>query len=219
MLMRTPPRPAETVSCAQCGKEFLIRPSRREKSVSGNVFCSPQCAGQHYATTLPHNATCDYCGKSFHRSPSGLNRYGQKHVYCSQECNHSAQRAGMSIRQPATWTDGEQVSCDTCGKRIHKSPSQLKAHEHHFCSRKCMGQFYTTSGVGAITAKRALSIQEIGAFCQICGITDLDLLVIHHKDGNRKNNARANLMVVCANCHWRIHKGILREYTALLKGR
>lgn len=30
-------------------------------------------------------------------------------------------------------------------------------------------------------------------------------ILIHHKDGNRKNNAPNNLMAVCDKCHSRIH--------------
>lgn len=159
-LKRKPQRPAETVHCAHCGKEFLIRPSRREKSVSGDVFCSPQCAGQHYATKLAPNATCDFCGKQFHRSPSGLNRQEQKHVYCSRECNVQAQRVGMSVRQPVTWSESEQIPCDTCGKLMHKSPSKLRAHAHHFCSHECRGKFMTITGVNLITENRDRLVVE-----------------------------------------------------------
>ncbi|MBI4788964.1 MAG: HNH endonuclease [Chloroflexi bacterium] len=36
------------------------------------------------------------------------------------------------------------------------------------------------------------------------------ILVTHHKDGNRKNNRQENLLVVCPNCHVRIHKGVIQ---------
>lgn len=35
----------------------------------------------------------------------------------------------------------------------------------------------------------------------VCGVDSLWLLVIHHKDGNRKNNSPENLEVLCHNCH------------------
>lgn len=212
---RQSPRPIETVSCAQCGKEFLIRPSRREKSVSGNVFCSPQCAGQHYATTLPHNATCAFCGKSFHRSPSGLKRRVTEYTY--SECYTQAKRAGMSIRKPVEWQDSDKVACDNCGNLFHLSPSRLQKGERHFCSNKCQGEYFTKTGFSKVQEHREQIIAEAGSRCEICGVDDYRVLVIHHKDRDRANNRRENLMVVCANCHTRIHKGLLPKWSALFK--
>ena len=33
--------------------------------------------------------------------------------------------------------------------------------------------------------------------------------LIHHKDGNRKNNKRVNLMSICYSCHAKIHNKLL----------
>ena len=41
--------------------------------------------------------------------------------------------------------------------------------------------------------------------CAKCGSTkNLD---IDHKDGNRKNNNRGNLRVLCRSCHRKLHQG------------
>jgi 5-methylcytosine-specific restriction endonuclease McrA len=38
--------------------------------------------------------------------------------------------------------------------------------------------------------------------CECCGFKELPgILVIHHKDRDRKNNALSNLTVLCPNCH------------------
>ena len=50
-------------------------------------------------------------------------------------------------------------------------------------------------------------MQDFGLKCQMCGEKDIDVLVIHHKDGNRKNNKPSNKIVLCSNCHARVHKG------------
>jgi len=44
--------------------------------------------------------------------------------------------------------------------------------------------------------------------CAECESRNKDELVVHHKDGDRDNNRRENLLVVCRGCHNRIHKGI-----------
>jgi len=54
--------------------------------------------------------------------------------------------------------------------------------------------------------------------CEVCGLNtwrDLPLpLEVHHVDGNKKNNLRENLQVLCPNCHaltpnWRGRKTML----------
>ena len=37
-------------------------------------------------------------------------------------------------------------SCDDCGKIIHKTPYQLNNSEHHFCSKKCYGDWVRKTG-------------------------------------------------------------------------
>lgn len=49
-------------------------------------------------------------------------------------------------------------------------------------------------------------IEEIGK-CEICGFDNEFALVAHHKDMDKKNNTRENLILLCANCHYIEHKG------------
>ena len=50
-------------------------------------------------------------------------------------------------------------------------------------------------------------ISEQDSKCLSCGILEwmgkpiLDILEIHHIDGNRKNNSRNNTIALCPNCH------------------
>ena len=43
--------------------------------------------------------------------------------------------------------------------------------------------------------------------CDICDKTYLSL-VMHHKDGNHRNNKKKNIIVICNYCHSAIHRGI-----------
>lgn len=41
--------------------------------------------------------------------------------------------------------------------------------------------------------------------CEICDCNEEEVLIIHHIDKDRYNNEPNNLMVVCSNCHLKIH--------------
>lgn len=42
--------------------------------------------------------------------------------------------------------------------------------------------------------------------CVKCGCDDEEVLIKHHIDGNRLNTNPNNLMILCSNCHMKIHK-------------
>lgn len=59
--------------------------------------------------------------------------------------------------------------------------------------------------------------------CKICNKT-FDDLVLHHKDGNHKNNNKDNHIMICRKCHALIHNAkhksvndLIRKYQRLLK--
>jgi hypothetical protein len=41
--------------------------------------------------------------------------------------------------------------------------------------------------------------------CEKCDLKDTDILTIHHIDNNKKNNDINNLLMLCYNCHYKIH--------------
>lgn len=71
----------------------------------------------------------------------------------------------------------------------------------YFRSGKNNGRFKAGS-----TAYRNIAFNEYGKKCNRCGISDEDVLVVHHKDRDRENNKVDNLEVLCANCHMKEHK-------------
>lgn len=91
--------------------------------------------------------------------------------------------------------------CKRCGKGFRSDSRKL------YCSRDCYvadlrenwRKLHPNHPYASSFSKRTL-IREIGR-CERCGCRDLRILMAHHKDGNRKNNVRENLLVVCPNDH------------------
>lgn len=147
LFKRKPPRPPERVNCASCGKELQVRPSRREKSASGLVFCDGACRAHYFAAEQPLNATCHYCGKEFHRSPSELERRNVTFAYCSRECYESARQQDIADkRRPAGRHGAHEVQCANCGTSLFVRPSILSSRKHQFCTVECKRQFQIISG-------------------------------------------------------------------------
>ena len=51
---------------------------------------------------------------------------------------------------------------------------------------------------------RHLAYEYLGGKCRLCGSTKN--LVIHHKNGDWRNNSKENLALLCQSCHVFLHK-------------
>ena len=94
------------------------------------------------------------------------------------------------------------VVCKECGQKKHRSQFYLKKSKYkhgklrdNLCKECAMKVFYRNTG----RVYKLLLKKEI---CEMCDFKGLQCqLDIHHIDGNRNNNKRNNLKVLCANCH------------------
>jgi 5-methylcytosine-specific restriction endonuclease McrA len=111
--------------------------------------------------------------------------------------------------------------CPVCGDNLLGSFG--RAHKKSCCSRKCAGKYKTLVEVPKgyrriIFRHKIINNLEIG--CEHCKILDIDLLVVHHIDRDRKNNDINNLSLLCANCHKKEHhedSQEMREYIKKLR--
>jgi 5-methylcytosine-specific restriction endonuclease McrA len=46
-----------------------------------------------------------------------------------------------------------------------------------------------------------IAFNNLKHLCNRCKNKDKRVLIVHHKDRNKKNNNLANLEIICANCH------------------
>lgn len=158
--------------CPKCGKEFATI----------NKFCSIQCAKPSFGWRrgrifTKYKVKCRVCGKSFTTVPSS-----KKQKTCSRKC-----LSQLPKKYP------QKKQCPKCGKEFF-----ARRKGHNYCSRGCNSR------------RRKPTIRDIrpnllklqNYSCQKCNWNKKkEILEIHHKDGNPKNNSFHNLIVLCPNCH------------------
>ena len=82
------------------------------------------------------------------------------------------------------------------------------------CSRSCANKhregikYKIGSPRDKVKSQRAIKLRllkERGEKCERCIYDKYEILQIHHKDRNRKNNNLENLQLICPNCHFEEH--------------
>jgi len=160
---------------------------------------------------------CLFCEKSFITYPCYIKKGGGK--YCSKKCFGKHMETSK-----ATFID-----CATCGKSFKITKFRIKNSENNYCSYKCSGQrdktgsknprwkdgkIKRTDGRVAIYAPthpdavlyggthileyRLIAEKKIGRRLKPDEI-------VHHKDGNPKNNDLDNLEAMLQRDHAKIH--------------
>ena len=143
---------------------------------------------------------CKRCQKEFYIKPS---HYASGHgIYCSRACSDLGRRRGKT------------VPCLQCKKKFYARPKQLRKSKKYFCTWGCYLKYKSIHLVwsghprwkSGENAYHELMLKKRKPICRRCGIRWLRVLVVHHIDKNRKNNVLSNLVWLCRNCHFLIHK-------------
>lgn len=143
--------------------------------------------------TKPRKVTvqCEFCGKSFTKFRTLIVR--SKHRFCSRYCLSQGRQASSP-----------KAPCHVCGTLVHRTPSRAKTLKRVFCSAKCYYSVrqqrpYVAWRQGQRIARQVVSVHfklEPG-------------YVVHHHDGNNRNNALSNLAVFRNNAdHMAHHHGV-----------
>jgi len=165
--------------CKLCDNTF-----KRKYRAKGlrKIYCSKKCK---YADAYIEK-TCITCNKVFIKNKLSF----KSDIFCSLSCIQ---------RHP----------CENCGKII-TGRKTFQSLPKRFCGRACASFVNRTlKAKKTYVAKGfAQSIYWHGKIiCNRCFIEDIEVLVVHHMDKNKENNAPENLETLCANCHHKEHWG------------
>lgn len=144
--------------------------------------------------------TCLYCRSEFVERLIPAQKTQPK--YCSRDCCYKHRQRRVD------------VTCDNCGKQFRRVVNKLKnsVHGKTFCSRRCKDHAQSFRGNCSDihpphydkdnpTDYRTIAYAFYPHRCVDCGVSKDYVLVVHHIDGNRKNNHLYNLEIVCHNHH------------------
>ena len=146
---------------------------------------------------------CLICRTEFYIKPSHQKKGWGK--YCSSSCRAKAQ------------LNGKYVFCYICNKQIYRSQKDLRSSNSgkFFCGKSCQTIWRNTilfTGEnsanwihGRSVYRKILERTNKDKICALCKANDFRVLIVHHKDKNRKNNNIDNLVWLCHNCHYLVH--------------
>lgn len=172
-------RVRHTISCKHCGTDFTVPEYRKDTA----QYCSRSCMA--LAARSQIRANCLECGSVFSHISSRAN----KAKYCGPECYHKAMHRKGSV----------QYKCVHCGTAFLDSPSTKRK----YCSKACVNKAHKSEWKPDFTTVRKnMMVRGMLTECVRCGYAEHpEILGVHHKDRNRKNNDLSNLEVLCPNCH------------------
>jgi hypothetical protein len=186
--------PVEKV-CVICGVVFYV-PKCREKTAKA---CSDTCAIQVRAKSRERkeSVTCKRCGKTF-LSPRSQAPF---RVFCSQECKQEVRKEMLSERFSGSgnpmWKGGEPYH--SCGyiqvlDRSHPYAVNGYVFKHRLVVERHM----------RIKSPEHQLLEKIGDSLYL-----RKEAVVHHLDGDKKNNRISNLLVCTKGAHTTIHNGAM----------
>ena len=144
---------------------------------------------------------CNVCNRLFYAKPSHVKLGWGK--YCSINCRNISQLSG------------NKFNCEICKKEIYRSASKIVHSKSgkFFCSKKCQTLWRNSiyvedrhpNWIDGISVYQKLLKDSVVPKCLLCGLTDVRILAVHHKDHNKHNNTLTNLVWLCYNCHRLVH--------------
>jgi len=143
---------------------------------------------------------CDYCGREFQ---ARRERNGRT-ITCSMLCRNRLQ----GLRQKGIYPKQlEKFKGNIAGWNKGISPREETRRKISDSLRESYFQRIRIATVAPKKAYRKYALIWNENRCARCGWDKVkEVLMVHHIDGNRENNQKSNLLVLCPNCHFELHK-------------
>lgn len=171
----------------------------------GSGLCKSCSTKQVFKKQRPYNYSlinriCKYCNKTFKI------RKNSKQKFCCVKC-YGKSIIGIN----SLFFKGGKSHCIDCGKKLQSYGSKRCIK----CSHQGKNNPRYKDGMGRepyafdFNPKLKLAIRKRDNFtCQYCEMTEIEhlkkygkVLEIHHKDHNRKNSNKHNLITTCKKCN------------------
>jgi len=138
---------------------------------------------------------CVFCGKKLMR---------RRRKFCSNSCKckyfYKNNPEKCNIWRKNNPKPRVNNKCFNCGKDCGRKK---------YCSDKC-------KPIRIIIQPYWKGMARFNTKCYVCQRI-FNLIHIHHKDGNHKNNDKENLVSLCASCHQKIHRKKAKRNYYLLR--
>ena len=184
--------------CKNCGEVKYAQYNSWKR-----IFCSHKCANEYKCKNTPKkraNLICKTCGKTFYVFPGDVRVKNKTIKYCSKKCAFDAMKKGKI------------VECLHCGKPFYST-------RNTFCSPKCASDYKSEHAEHKPWDENGyLVVQERGynkkgnakqhrlIIEHVLGRRlDLDE-VVHHINGDKKDNRIENLCVMSRKEHSKLHR-------------
>ena len=167
---------------------------------------------------------CKHCKGVFGFTRTTEKGNHAKHCLQNPKRKESYEKVAASTRERFDKSLGECVNfsviCECCKSEfvVREREKQFPSKEEYFCSRSCansVGGKAKAEKYG-VTGYTVIAERYYKRQCAVCGVEDI--LDVHHIDEDRENYHPSNLIFLCPNDHYRLHRNKDEKVKKVIEG-